>query len=279
MTSNRFAICNETYGDWPLEKALQSAAALGYKGWEVAPFMLNPDARLFPESQRQHYRKVVESFGLQVIGLHWLLAKTSGFHLTTHDSSVRSATADYMKELVRLCADLGGSVMVLGSPLQRSRTPDVSLEQAHRYIADTLGSLHDTLTQCDVRIALEPLGPEEGNVLNTAAEARTLKKLISSDRIGLHLDVKAMSTEPEPIVEVIRQNADWMIHFHANDPNRRGPGMGDVDFEPILNTLAEVNYQGWISVEVFDYSPGAEKLAADSIQTLKRYDRQNTPST
>lgn len=267
---NQFAICNETFGDWPLEKAVSLAAELGYTGWEVAPFMLNTDARLITQDQRNEYRKTVEAAGLKIIGLHWLLAKTTGFHLTTTDREVRTQTAAYFRELIRLCADLGGELMVLGSPLQRNRPEGLSLETAHANAAELLSSLHDDLVKFNVRIALEPLGPEEGNFLNTADEARQLKQLIASDHIGLHLDVKAMSAEPEPIVDIIRKHADWMIHFHANDPNRRGPGMGDVDFAPILQTLKEVGYDGWLSVEVFDYSLGAERLAADSIATLKR---------
>lgn len=268
---SRFAICNETFGDWPLDKALQTAVQLGYTGWEVAPFMLNTDARLITTSERKAYRESVEAAGLQIIGLHWLLAKTTGFHLTTDDNAVRTQTAAYFRELIRLCSDLGGSVMVLGSPLQRNRTPELSLERAHENAAELLQSLHDDLEKANVRIALEPLGPEEGNFLNTADEARLLKQRIASDRVGLHLDVKAMSSEPKPVVDIIREHADWMLHFHANDPNRRGPGMGEVDFEPILKTLRDVNYDGWISVEVFDYSLGAEVLAAESIETLKRF--------
>jgi len=79
-----------------------------------------------------------------------------------------------------------------------------------------------------------------------------------------------MSSEPEDIPTIIRKHADWLVHFHANDPNRRGPGMGDVDFAPILAALQEVQYKGWVSVEVFDYEPGAERLASESIATLKR---------
>ena len=79
-----------------------------------------------------------------------------------------------------------------------------------------------------------------------------------------------MSTEDDAIAEIIRRNADVLRHFHANDANRRGPGMGDIDFVPILKALKDIDYQGWVSVEVFDYEPGVERLAQESIENLKR---------
>ncbi len=267
---SRFGICNETFGDWPLEKALQTAADLGYTGWEVAPFMLDTDVRRISAPQRLAYRRSVEAAGLEVIGLHWLLAKTTGFHLTTNDDDVRKRTAEYFRELIRLCADLGGEVMVLGSPQQRNREPGVSIETANSNAAEILNSLAACLAENDVRIALEPLGPEEGNFLNTADQARELRDQLSNDHVGLHLDVKAMSTESTPIPEIILRHSDWLLHFHANDPNRRGPGMGEVRFPEILRSLDEIGYHGWISVEVFDYSLGPETLAAESIATLSR---------
>lgn len=271
----RLAICNETFGDMPLEQAVELAASLGYTGWEVAPFMLGTDAMSITPAQRRSYRETVRAAGLKIIGLHWLLAKTTGYHLTTLDRETRVRTTAYFEELIQLCADLcegetEPAVMVLGSPLQRNRDAGVSTETAIANAAEVLAPLSASLERLNVRIALEPLGPQEGNFLNTAAEARILKSHLPSPAFGLHLDVKAMSTEPQDIPTVIRQNADWMIHFHANDPNRRGPGMGDLDFTPIIATLREIGYQGWVSVEVFDYEPGSERLARESIQTLQR---------
>jgi sugar phosphate isomerase/epimerase len=79
-----------------------------------------------------------------------------------------------------------------------------------------------------------------------------------------------MSTESIPIPDILRASAKHLVHFHANDPNRRGPGMGDVDFVPILAALREIGYDGWISVEVFDYEPGPERLAKESIDYLRK---------
>ncbi len=264
----KYAICNETFGDWPLEKAVRYAADAGYRGWEVAPFMLAGDIRQFDAAARKSYRQTVEEAGLEIVGLHWLLAKTEGLHLTTSDAATRRRTSDYLIELARLCRDLGGSVMVFGSPQQRNVPEGESMAEAMANAAEVIAAVVPTLNECGVKIALEPLGPQEGNFLNTAADARKLQGMIGSPQIGLHLDVKAMSSESIPIPELIRQHADALLHFHANDPNRQGPGMGEVDFAPIFAALAEVGYDGWVSVEVFDYSPGVERLVTESMQNM-----------
>jgi sugar phosphate isomerase/epimerase len=265
----KFAICNETFGDWPIEQGFELAKQYGYSGIEVAPFTLGELASSIPSSQREHYRRTAESFGLQIVGLHWLLAKTSGFHLTTEDSTVRSRTSEYLKELVALCSDLGGNIMVLGSPLQRNFPPEMGHEQASRNALDVLQSIVPTLEKHGVRLAIEPLGPQEGNFLNHASQARAMIDEIASESIRLHLDVKAMSSEGPPIADIVRDNADIMIHFHANDPNRLGPGMGDVDQRPIFQALQEIRYSGWVSVEVFDYSPGVERILSESMNNMK----------
>lgn len=265
----RYAICNETFGDLSLDESLAMAKDAGYLGWEVAPFMLGDDPIAITPAKRTDYRQKVSDAGLTIIGLHWLLAKTDGLHLTTDQRSVREKTAKYLGELAVLCHDLGGQFMVLGSPQQRNFPPQQSRLGAMQNAAEVLRSVAPVLHQTGVKIALEPLGRVEGNFLNTAAQCRELMQMVDDPSIGLHLDVKAMSDEPAEIAEIITDNADALIHFHANDPNLRGPGMGDVDFRPIMKTLDQIQYDGWISVEVFDYSPGVETLVRQSIANLE----------
>ncbi len=251
-------------------KALAFAREAGYTGWEVAPFMLTDDLFSYSANQRDGYRRQVEDAGFEIIGLHWLLAKTTGLHLTTPDVETRQRTSEYLCELARLCSDLGGNVMVLGSPQQRNYPDDQSVESAMANAADVLKAVVPELEKRSVKIALEPLGRAEGNFLNTAADARRLQSMIDSPQVQLHLDVKAMSDEPTPTPQIIRDNADAMIHFHANDPNRQGPGMGDVDFAPIFEALRDIDYDGWVSVEVFDYEPGIERLVTESMLNMRK---------
>jgi sugar phosphate isomerase/epimerase len=265
----RFAICNETFQDWPCERAFAFARELGYTGIEIAPFTLGASAYDISAEQRATVRRQAADAGVEVIGLHWLLAKTEGYYLTTPDAAVRRRTAEYLSELARMCRDLGGSVMVLGSPQQRNLLPGVSHEQAMEHAADCLRQAMPVVEEQGVTLAVEPLGPAEGDFLRTAALGEQLCDMVGSSACRLHLDTKAMSTESIAIPELIHQHRARLAHFHANDPNKRGPGMGDLDFVPILQALKDVGYEGWVSVEVFDYSPGIEALATESIEYLK----------
>ena len=266
----RFAICNETFQDWPFDKAFVFAAELGYTGLEIAPFTINTNVYEITAQKRGEVRKQADSAGLEIIGLHWLLAKTTGYYLTTPDDAVRKKTAEYLADLGRFCRDLGGSLMVLGSPQQRNLLPGVTHEQAMELAADCLRQAMPTLEQCGVTLAVEPLGPKDGTFLHTADLGARLCEMVASPHCRLHLDCKAMATETKPIPQILREQRRLVHHFHANDPNMRGPGMGELDFVPIFQTLAEIDYRGWVSVEVFDYTPGVEALARESMANMKK---------
>ncbi len=270
----KYAICNEVYGDLSLAEACQRACMAGYTGIEIAPFTLGQSIFEIGPDRRRQLRDAVHRSGLEMVGLHWLLAGTQGLHLTSSDADVQQRTLEYLAELARLCRDLEGNILVLGSPQHRSLTAGMTWEQGKAIAVSLLKRLIPLLEDCQVTLAIEPLGPEETDFINTAEEAIELIDELDCQLVRLQLDVKAMSTERLSIAEIVRDSADWLVHFHANDPNRRGPGMGQVDFEPILKTLQQVDYPGWISVEVFDYSPGVERLVNGSIDYLQRIERQ-----
>lgn len=265
----RYAVCNETFGDWDHARVCRLAADVGYDGLELAPFTVAPLITDVRAEQRHLLKQQAQEHGLRIIGLHWLLAQTKGLQLTAADAGVRQRTADYLVELARCCHDLGGDLLVFGSPAQRRIPPDATREQAVDYAVDTLGRAQSGIVDAGVRFCLEPLSPPEADFINTAAEAIEILDRIDHPNFVLHLDVKAMSTDDAPAPELIRKHAGRFGHFHANDANQRGPGFGDTDFVPILKALKETDYSGWVSVEVFDYSPDPETIARESIRYLR----------
>jgi sugar phosphate isomerase/epimerase len=265
----KFAICQELFENWSWERQCKFIAELGYQGIEVAPFTLASRINEISPEQRRTLRQRAADHGLQILGLHWLLAKTTGLHLTSPDASVRKATTDYLIDLAHACADLGGDILVFGSPAQRSLDASTSRGEGFERAVEVFRGCVPVLEQRNVKLCLEPLTPKETNFLNTCADAVELIDRVGSRSLRLHQDVKAMLTESEPIPELISRYADLVGHFHANDGNLLGPGMGPTEFDPIIRALVESNYSGWVSVEVFDYSPGCERIARESLSCLR----------
>jgi sugar phosphate isomerase/epimerase len=272
----RFATCNEQFEGWDFGRVCRFVRSVGYLGLEVAPFTLAESVTALSPAAKADLRRQAEDAGVQVIGLHWLLAKTEGLHLTYPDYAVRQRTADYLVALGETCRDLGGTLMVFGSPKQRALLPGVSRAQAYGWAAETFRSVMPALADLGVTLCMEPLSESETDFVNTCEEALELGRMVDHPNFVLHLDVKAMYTEPTPVTELIRWHGAQAGHFHANDANRRGPGFGDVDFVPIFQALRDSGYAGWVSVEVFDYTPDPETIARQSLEYMTRCLAQTT---
>ena len=266
----RFGICNELFEGWPLERVLAHCAQLGYDGVEIAPFTLAEDIRDLPPEVVEEMRRAAERAGIEILGLHWLLASPEGLSINGPDESVREDTRDLMFALIRLCRELGGTIMVFGSPKQRSVTEGDTYEAVWSRSIEMFKVCGEEAARGGVTIALEPLTTKETDFMITKDETVRLIDEIDCPAVRLHLDVKAMvGQEDRPPATIIRESGDYLAHFHANDVNLRGPGFGEVDFRPIAAALGEIGYDGYVSVEVFDFKPDPETIAMRSLEYLR----------
>lgn len=265
----RFAICNELFEGQPLADTFRTVRALGYDGVELAPFTLAPTIRDLSAVDRAAIRRLAEGEGLQITGLHWLLARVPGVHLTSPDPAIRAFTCSYLLDLVLACADLGGQYLIFGSPKQREVLPGVARQQAWDWSRETFQRIGQVAADAGVTFCLEPLAPQETNLFSTAAEAAQMVDEVDLPAFRLMLDVKAMCSEPTPIAEIIAAQAGRFVYFHANDRNLREPGSGDVDFVPIFQAFDRVGYNGWMSIEVFDYKPDPVTIARRGLEYLR----------
>ena len=265
----KFGICNEIFKGWSWEKIVKAVSSYGYNGIEIAPFTFAESVKDISEEKRKEIRNIALQNNIEIIGLHWLLASPPGMSLSSVQKEVRENTISYLKELINFCADLGGKIMVFGSPKQREIQASSNYKDTYNYLKEGFLKILSLAAQRDVIIALEPLARAETNFINTAGEALSMVKEINHPNFRLNLDVKAMSDEKKPISEIIESAKGYLVHFHANDPNLLGPGSGKVDYKPIRKALQNIRYDGYISVEVFDFKPGPEKIAQNSLRYLK----------
>lgn len=275
----KFAICNEMFQGWKMDDVLRYAKRLGYDAVEVAPFTLAESVDDIPQAERRRLRDQSSALGIEIAGIHWVLVSPQGLSINAPDRAVRERTANYFVSLTHYCADIGGKVMVVGSPKQRNVLEGVTFSQAWEWAVETFRPAVKMAEERGITICFEPLAPTETNFINTAAEAIRFVQEVPSPAFKIILDVKAMCSESKPIPQIIRESWPHFAHFHANDRNLKGPGFGDVDFGPIAAALREVGYNGWVSVEVFRFDEGPEVIASRSIEYLRRVFGTDCPET
>ncbi len=271
----KFGICNEIFQNWKLEDAMSYAKKAGYDCIEIAPFTLLPgDANKYvtdiPATERQKIRESAARVGIEISGIHWVLVQADGMYLTHPDAAIRQRTANYFVALVDFCADIGGKIIVVGSPKQRNVMDGVSYQQAWDWATEVFRPAVKRAEERAITICFEPLAPSETNFVNTAAEGIKFAQQFNSKGMSIILDVKAMSSESKSIPQIIRESRGNFSYFHANDANLKGPGFGDVDFKPIAIALKSAGYNGVASVEVFKFEEGPEVIATKSIEYLKK---------
>jgi len=268
----KFGICSEVFQQWKsIERAIDYAKEVGYDGLEIAPFTLAKHVTDITPETRNTIAERARQVGLDIIGIHWVLVGPENLHIAHPDEAVRRRTAQYLIDLVHFCADIGGTILVFGSPKQRNVHPSLTYDQAFDFAARAFEKALPACQERGVTICMEPLTHLETNFCQTVEETVRLIEKVGHPYFRLMLDTKAMAFEKDDRPTLIRRYRDYLAHYHANDENLNGPGWGETDFGPILGTLKDVRYSGYVSVEVFNFEPGPEAIATRSLEYLRRF--------
>ena len=267
----KIAICNELFQGWAIEKVFDYAAQLGYDAVELAPFTLGETASDISAAARKRIREAAARAGVAIAGLHWLLLKPEGLYINHPDVQIRRRTQGYLKELIDLCGDLGGKVLVHGSPKQRNVLEGWDPGDTWQRARETFQICAEAAQARDVFYCLEALTTADTNFINTIDEALRLVDEVDQPNFQTMLDCRSIHAGAGSELPGVLRRAlatGKLRHVHVNDPNGRGPGFGDLQFAPLLKVLHEADYPGYISVEVFDFAPDPQTIAGRSLGYL-----------
>ena len=176
----KFALCNEVFQDLSIEEGFSKIAEIGYQGVEIAPFTLRENPLDLDKNDAIRCVNAAKSAGIEIVGLHWLMAKTEGLHLTHSDEGMRLAASNYLKKLTELTAHMGGTIMVLGSPQQRNLEHGTVYEDAFSRAVEIIREVSLVAVELGIILAVEPLSPVETSFLASCAEARRFINAVNS---------------------------------------------------------------------------------------------------
>ena len=222
---SKLALCNEVVRELTFERQCALAKGLGYHGLEIAPFTLSDQPHRLPPAKRTELKTIAHDHGIAITGLHWLLLKPDGLSITDPDATVRAATVDVMKGLIELATDLGGTILVHGSPKQRAIGLSESRETAMKRAADAFAAIAETAAAASVTYCIEPLARAETEVINTVEEAAAIVREIDNPAVRTMVDCCAAGqSESAPVPDLLERwlPSGLIAHIHLNDPDRRG---------------------------------------------------------
>jgi D-psicose/D-tagatose/L-ribulose 3-epimerase len=265
----RQAICNEVFQGWDFAEQCRTIKRLGYAGIEIAHFTLADDPASISPARRRELADIMAGEGLEFAGLHWLMVAPKGLHVTTPDAALRTRSWLHIATLIDLCGDLGGGKMIFGSPAQRKSTGGATRQEATARYIDGLRQAAAHAASRGVTLLMEPLPPHDTDVLNTLEEAAAYVAAIGSPAVQTMYDSHNAIREAEPHEVLVDRYFDIIKHIHVNEMDGKHPGTSNWDFKPVFRVLAAKGYQGWISMEAFDFTAGGERIAGESIQYLQ----------
>jgi sugar phosphate isomerase/epimerase len=270
----RFAMCNEAFEHRPFAESCRVLRAAGYTGIELAPFTLGADPLALRADQRRDLRDIMSGEGLEFVGLHWLLVVPFPIHVTTPDLALRERSWQYVRGLIDLSADLASagetSIMVFGSPKQRGTAGGLTSAEAVRNYVGGLAGIAPHAEDRGVTILVEALPHSQCDVIHTLAEAAAVVGEIGSPAVATMFDSHNAADETEPHDLLIQRHFDLIRHVHLNEMDGSHPGAGTYDFAPVFAMLKKLDYSGWVSVEAFDFSVGAETIATESLEHMRQ---------
>ena len=267
----KISLCNEVIAALPFERQCDLMKKLGYDGVEIAPVTLSDEPHLLPAARRSEIKKIAADAGLPITSLHYLMVAPKGLSITAKDPATRKLTFEVMRGLVTLAADLGAKLLIHGSPAQRQFEPGDETD-GHKRGVEYFAAAGEAARAAGITYLLEPLARGHTAFVNTVEEAAAIVRAIDNAGLRTMLDCSAAGlSEAEPVADILKKwlPSGLIAHIHFNDPNRRGPGEGELQFGPIVAAIEAAGYSGIAAIEPFIYEPDGPTCAARAIGYMR----------
>ncbi len=244
-----------------VQPLLQNIKELGFSGIELA--VRDPSLLDWEELET-----TLDTVGLPVCALGTGQAfLEEGLHLSALDGDTSHRTIDRLRKHIELAESLQALVII---GLIRGNLPSGAgmKEKALERFQENMAVLANEAFSRDVRLVIEPLNRYEVNFLHTVEETLTLINALSVNNVGVLADTYHMNIEEVDMAASLRMAGEKLWHVHVADSNRLAPGMGHLDFPPLIDTLRGMEYTGYVSAEIIP-RPNPEDAARNTMSFFR----------
>jgi D-psicose/D-tagatose/L-ribulose 3-epimerase len=182
--------------------------------------------------------------------------------ISSTDSEVRERGVKRHLAALALARDMGANRMggVLYSAFGKaSRAPT---EDNLKAAAEGLHRVAEEAQKNRMVLTLEVVNRYESNLVNTAADAVRLLKMIGVDNVKIHLDTFHMNIEEDSMMGALETALPYLGYFEIDQNHRGLLSRGTIDFSSPLQRLKAAGYDQLVGVEAFSSAISHPDIAA-----------------
>ena len=172
-------------------------------------------------------------------------AKRLGLSLSAEDAALRESSVARCADLIRYASRFPAEVIIgflKGAPVGDS-------EAARARFRESLAGIVKALGRSPCPVLIEATNRRETPIANTMRDAAELILPFSGFGFLILGDTYHMRIEGEDIPDSLEHYLPLYHSFHISDDNRLFPGLGSIDFTPIIRKLRDIGYRGSLVIE------------------------------
>jgi protein FrlC len=253
---------------YPLEEVIKRLSAMGYDAIEIACASPHAWPDYLSAERRLEVKQVLRAHQLKVSAMMPAPGGGPGINPASSIKEEREFTVRHYKEVIRLAHEWEcPTVMwIAGWAIYGTKQ-----SQAWDYSLEGLVDCARYAKELGITLVVEPT-PADSNLIETADDALLLSEQTEEDNVKVMFDTFHTLYRNEVASDYVYRMKDKLHHIHLADVDRLPPGQGICNFDTVLKALKEVDYQGYLSMEVGFHTRKADPdwYASTSIDFLRK---------
>ncbi len=225
------------------EKIGESIKRVARYGYDAIEMLGEPD-----QFDCAEVKKYCDDAGIKVSSICSIF--TAERDMIHPDQKIRGQAMDYARSVIDFAAGLNAHRVIVSTTACGKISPLTDLAQEMDWAVENVRKLADHAAKREVTLCLESWNRYETYMADSLDKVSRLAKLIDKPNVGIMGDTFHMCIEEADLAESIRKHKGEFVHFHLADSNRAAPGRGHLDFQPVLQALKDIGYDGYLVFEL-----------------------------